>query len=67
MSQLGDMDDTMITNLEGQEQTVPQFLDERFGWSYSMMWPIVPILIAFVAAFSAVAIFALYRINYQRR
>jgi len=67
VSQLGDLDDTLIVDFTGQTQTVPVFLADRFGWEYSMMWPIVGILMGFALTFSFIAVFALYRINYQRR
>ena len=67
ISQLGDMNDAPIQDLSGQQTTVTQFLADRFNWHSYMMWPIVPILLGFAMMFSGLAIFALKKINYQRR
>ena len=47
--------------------TVALFMEERFGYSYSMVGPIVAILAGFVLFFRGVSIVALTRINYQKR
>ncbi len=58
---------SLYADFEGNLVPVPDFLSDRFGWNYSMLWPIVPILIGFALVFSCVAMFALKNINYQRR
>lgn len=67
ISQLSDLDDEIIRNFEGELMPVPEFLEERFGWEYSMMWSIVPILLSFAGLFSVLTYLALKKINYQRR
>lgn len=56
-----------FADFQGETQIVTDFLSERFGWTHSMMWPIVPILLAFTLVFSSIAVFALAKINFQRR
>jgi ABC-type multidrug transport system permease subunit len=67
ISQLGDLDDTQLTDFEGKTVTVPQFLEERFNWQEALLWPTVAILLAFFVVFAFVNVFALRNINYQRR
>ena len=67
ISQLGDLNDVYIQDFNGQMMTVPDFLAARFNWHRYMMWPIVPILLAFAGAFGFVFFIALKKINYQRR
>ena len=66
-SQLGDLTSTMITDFNGATVSISAFLEERFGYSYSMVGPIVAILFAFVLFFRGLSAYALARFNFQRR
>lgn len=65
-SQLGNVQAT-ITDFNGSTITVGEFMVERFGFKYSMVGPIVAILFGYVLFFRAVSVYALARINYQKR
>lgn len=47
--------------------SISQFLVSRFSYHTYMEGPIVAILAAYTALFSAIAVFALARLNFQRR
>lgn len=67
VTQLGDLEDETITDLQGNQVTVTTFLKERFDYEYSMRWPIVAILFGYVVVFAVASVLALKRLNYQRR
>lgn len=67
VSQLGDLNDTYIVDFSGQTVTVPQFLDDQFMYKYSMLWPTVGILLAFIVTFVLASFGGLKILNYQRR
>lgn len=56
-----------ITNFFGETLTIPQLLEQTFAYSYVLLGPIVAILIGYSVLFSAISIFALYRLNFQNR
>ena len=65
-SQLGNVQATII-DFNGQVVSVADFMVERFGYHYSMIGPIVAILFAFVLFFRGLSVWALTRINFQKR
>ncbi|PSC69376.1 ATP-binding cassette transporter isoform B [Micractinium conductrix] len=65
VSQLGDIDTDI--QLGVNTMSVSAFLEERFGYKYSMLWPVVGIQFAFLFTFRATSIAALKLLNFQRR
>lgn len=65
-SQLGNVQAT-IEDFEGNTVTIAQFMEERFGYSYDMVGPIIAILLAFVLIFRGLSVYALACINFQKR
>lgn len=67
VGQLGDMDDKLITNQNGMVVTIPQFLEDYFGYKNSMKGWTILILVAYVLFFGFNATLALNRLNFMRR
>lgn len=65
-SQLGDSD-ALVDDFGNGKTTVSNFMYERFGYSYSMVNPIIGILIGFVVFFRLCSVYALAKINFQNR
>lgn len=65
-SQLGNVQ-AEIVNFSGQIISVGDFMEERFGYYYSMVGPIIAILFGYVLFFRALSILFLTRINFQNR
>jgi len=65
-SQLGDIQASII-DFDGSVVTVSTFMEERFGYYYRMVNPIIAILCACILFFRGVSIYALTQINFQKR
>lgn len=65
-SQLGDVQ-KLVDNFGNGDITIEEFMKERFGYHYSMVGPIIAILIAFVILFRGLSVWALVRLNFQKR
>jgi ABC-type multidrug transport system permease subunit len=66
VTQLGDLTDTFV-EFNGEMISVPQLLEDRFGYKYSFRWPATVILIAFLLVFRMASIAAIKVLNFQRR
>lgn len=66
MTQLGNLWDTTV-EFNGDQIPIPQLLEERFGYKYSMRWPVTMILLAFLVVFRVASILALKLLNFQNR
>ncbi|EFN59720.1 hypothetical protein CHLNCDRAFT_133292 [Chlorella variabilis] len=66
VTQLGNLWDTTV-EFNGDQIPIPQLLEERFGYKYSMRWPVTMILLAFLVVFRVASILALKLLNFQNR
>jgi Na+/proline symporter len=64
VTQLGDLTDTFV-EFNGEMISVPQLLEDRFGYKYSFRWPATVILIAFLLVFRMASIAAIKVLNFQ--
>lgn len=64
VTQLGDLTNTFV-EYNGESITVPQLLEDRFGYKYSFRWPATVILIVFLLVFRVASILAIKILNFQ--
>jgi hypothetical protein len=65
-SQLGNVQ-AVIDNFGAGPITVEDFMQERFGYHYGMVGPIIGILVGYVVLFRGLSVWALTRMNFQKR
>lgn len=68
VSQFGDLDDYTIFNPSTERfTTIPNYISDQFGWSYSSLQYAYGILWAFIVLQLLLTVFGLARINFTRR
>ena len=67
VSNLGDYDDRIVALADGGTLTVPQFLEDRFGYKHAWEGWVVIVLAAFVALFWGMGALAFKKLNFQQR
>lgn len=65
-SQMGDLD-APVQDFTGATVPISQFLEDRFGYHYSMVGPIIAIMAGFAIFFRGISVYALTRMNFQNR
>jgi hypothetical protein len=66
-TQFGDSDAVIFNTLIGKTQTVPEYIDTTFGWTYGQRWWAFFMIWAFNIVFMLLFTFGLARINHTKR